>query len=417
MSGNGMPPPASLEKRNQAPRICFIHVPKTAGTSAIALMRRHLGAGNLYHVQNRQVPFVTRFIQRHRFVAGHFYLRDFAAEAFRNTYVFTILRDPVERVISQYRYFRRLREVGDDRDVALAQQSDLADILRRPRHENNSRWINAVTTRFSGEGVHKIADRESLRKAKHHLRLLDLVGLQECFAETYSRLAENLGWETSEVVYDNQTEPELATTDNLEPGCRTLIEERNALDRELYEEARELFASRHSPPPNREQLLEIEATPRESGTRDVFFERIELLGSNSENHIQPGAAVALRFHIRSRINCPDLTIGIAVKDQTGLQIYGTNSWLHGHRLSIARNEAMEIEMIMEGPPAEGWYSLITALHPGRDSSQYCYQWLEEGLRFCVVPRQKSNFIGVANLHAKFSLARHLPAYLQVRRVA
>jgi len=379
-------------------------------------MRRHLGPGNLYHAESRHTLFVTQLIRRYRFVAGHFFLRDFAADAFRDTYVFTILRDPVERVISQYRYFRRVQGVADDRDVLLAKQSDLADILRRPKHENNSRWINASTTRFSGEGVHTIADRESLRKAKHHLRLLDLVGLQESFAETYSRLAEDLGWNESELVYRNQTEPDPAT-EKLEPGLRDLIEERNPLDRELYEDARALFASRHSPPSDREQLLEIEGMPMESGTREIFFERIELLESNSENHIQLGAAITFRFHIRSRINCPNLTLGIAIKDQTGLQIYGTNSWLHGKRLSIARDEAMEIEMTMESPPAEGWYSLVTALHPGRDSSQCCYQWLEEGLRFCVVARQKVDFIGVANLHARFCVAHHLPVYLQTPRVA
>jgi lipopolysaccharide transport system ATP-binding protein len=157
--------------------------------------------------------------------------------------------------------------------------------------------------------------------------------------------------------------------------------------------------------------------PMESGTKEVFFEQIELLGSNSEHHIQHGAAITLRFRIRSRINCPDLTVGIAIKDQTGLQIYGTNSWLHGQRLSIARDGAMEVEMTMESPPAEGWYSLVAALHPGRDSSQCCYQWLEEGLRFCVVARHKLNFIGMANLHARFAVAHQLPVYLQARRVA
>jgi Wzt C-terminal domain/Sulfotransferase family len=411
-----MTTPASPEGRIQASRICFIHVPKTAGTSAIALMRRHLGPGNLYHAENRYTPFVARLIRRYRFVAGHFFLRDFAADAFRDTYVFTILRDPVEQVISQYRYFRQVQGLADDRDVLLAKQSNLAEILRSPKWENNSRWINAMTTCFSGEGVHKIADRESLRKAKHHLRLLDLVGLQESFAETYSRLAEDLGWKKSTLVYHNQTEPDPAT-ENLKPGLRDLIEARNPLDRELYEEARVLFASRHSPPPNREQLLKIEGMPMESGTKEVFFERIELVGSNSENQIQLGAAITLRFHIRSRINCPNLTLGIAIKDQTGLQIYGTNSWLQGKRLSIARYEAIEIEITMESPPAEGWYSLVTALHPGRDSCQYCYQWLEEGLRFCVVVRQKVDFIGVANLHARFSVAHPLPVYLSAPRVA
>jgi hypothetical protein len=86
-------------------------------------------------------------------------------------------------------------------------------------------------------------------------------------------------------------------------------------------------------------------------------------------------------------------------------IYGTNSWLHGHRLSVARDEAIEIELAMESPQAAGWYSIVTALHPGRDSSQFCYQWLEEGLRFYVVAKQKPDFIGVANLRAKFTVAQ------------
>jgi hypothetical protein len=244
-----LPPVSSAEtpvkaaiaaKAREVARICFIHVPKAAGTSVIALMQQHLGATNLYHAENRHTLLVAQLLRRYRFVAGHFFLRDFAADAFRDSYIFTILRDPVERVLSQYRYFRRVQGVSDDRDVHLAKQNDLADILRRPKHENNARWINAMTTRFSGEGVHKIADRESLRKAKHHLRLLDLVGIQESFPETYSRLAEDLGWKESEVLFYNQTEQN-PVAGKLEPDLHELIGERNWLDRELYEEARALF--------------------------------------------------------------------------------------------------------------------------------------------------------------------------------
>src|ERR1700736_3472456 len=98
-----MTTPASPASRIHASRICFIHVPKAAGTSAIALMRRHLAPGNLYHAENGHTLLVTQLIRRYRFVAGHFFLRDFVADAFRDTYVFPIPRDPVERVISQYR--------------------------------------------------------------------------------------------------------------------------------------------------------------------------------------------------------------------------------------------------------------------------------------------------------------------------
>lgn len=104
---------------------------KAAGTSVLSVMRAHFGAGNVFHVQESRflsVP-IAHLLRRHDVIAGHFIVRNLSNEVLESAFVFTFLRDPLERLLSQYGFFRHMYE-GNHPDVALARTQNLTEILR-----------------------------------------------------------------------------------------------------------------------------------------------------------------------------------------------------------------------------------------------------------------------------------------------
>ena len=94
-----------------APPIVFLHLFKCGGTSAIDRIGRIVGKDRLYHARSldileRDLSISGSAIQNTAVIAGHVPLpaiqRHFPASP-----IFTIVRDPIDRMISQYFHFRR----------------------------------------------------------------------------------------------------------------------------------------------------------------------------------------------------------------------------------------------------------------------------------------------------------------------
>ena len=103
--------------------VVFLHIPKTAGTSLIELVSRNFGQDEVLRITDVQRPIaeITAEIELAlaagaRFICGHF---PFAVVAplGDDVQVFTMLRDPVERMVSLYTFWR-FRDPGSDADPA-----------------------------------------------------------------------------------------------------------------------------------------------------------------------------------------------------------------------------------------------------------------------------------------------------------
>jgi len=391
-----MPVPLPL---NAHSKICFLHIPKTAGTSVIEMMRQEIAPEQFYYAHGQCISPRSRFLQIPQILIGHFFLRDFSPRFFSDTYVFTFLRHPVDRVISQYYFFRQLPRRSHDPEVVLAKSYPLRDILLGVG--DNARWNNVQTTWLSGETASKIADRQSLRRAIHNLRLLDFVGVYEQLQASWSRLAANLGLANGKLPMCNRT-AERPALNELDPELVKLIEEKNAWDLELYAEACSLFGSNRVPPRHRHELLQIDEIPKEIGTRDVFFEEINFVAEGARGlPIQHGDTIRIRLTLGSHIDCPDLTVGFAIRDHWGVQIYGTNTWLKGHRIAIRKGQSLSVDLTIKARLDDGTYSFVAATHPGADSSNICFHWIERALEFRVIGSSRAQFDGLVDLEAEF----------------
>jgi hypothetical protein len=92
-------------------RIVFLHLFKCGGTTVIERLRSRLGAASVLHI--RDVPAFDVALRRdptmaarHAAVVGHLSLPLLEAH-FADWAWVTVLRDPVDRMLSQYHHFRR----------------------------------------------------------------------------------------------------------------------------------------------------------------------------------------------------------------------------------------------------------------------------------------------------------------------
>jgi hypothetical protein len=223
--------------------LIFLHIPKTAGTTLRKILERqyrHSGILEVYdkrvldHLELegteilRQVPLrETGLLAGHIVFGWHRFLPG------RAVYL-TMLRDPVDRVVSLYYYVRedpRMPLHFAVRDGSVG----LEDYLKRGLDPEAS---NGQTYWLSGG----LSGEEALRWAKRNLDFFPVVGIQERFDESLVLFRRVFGWRS---VFYSKRNVVLARprTEDLPDRVRRLISERNQLDLELYDYARRRFES------------------------------------------------------------------------------------------------------------------------------------------------------------------------------
>jgi hypothetical protein len=100
-------------------RIVFLHIPKTAGQSVHAALEAGFGSGALCPARvNEQLKLLSRVqLNRYQVFSGHFDWNHL--DCLKGpVYSFTVLRDPVERILSFYFFLRKQGMALSDEDRA-----------------------------------------------------------------------------------------------------------------------------------------------------------------------------------------------------------------------------------------------------------------------------------------------------------
>lgn len=224
-------------------RPLFLHLPKTAGTTLVGILEREY-AGRLHFRAYgpagdwlRRLDGLTPAQRRElAFVAGHMAFGLHRELPGANVYL-TLVRDPVERIVSHYHYIRS-RPDGLGHAQALEGVSSLEDYVRDSVF---ARIVNNGQTRLLGSDLRCAggsADATTLERACAVLERDDvIVGLQDRFDESLLLMVRALGWGYPAYRPENvgRNRPHVG---DLPAETVALIRERNALDLELYEHAR-----------------------------------------------------------------------------------------------------------------------------------------------------------------------------------
>lgn len=210
-------------------RINFVHVPKYGGTTIYELLKENFPESEIYphrkvkkgrvmsyNLQDMQDVFREFPNIHHKVVAGHFPMWFFLEKdnTYDQSFFFAVLRDPVERVLSQYR-----------------------DRLRNAKKEISPLDVpsNMMCKMFCSDNT--LEGEELLQNSIQNLNRMDYVIFMDTFDRDVAHLFRRLGLKLGKSV------PKFNSTEKtyVSPEMISKIKELNELDIRFYEYAKQRF--------------------------------------------------------------------------------------------------------------------------------------------------------------------------------
>ena len=237
------------------PIIAFVHIPKTAGGALTTMFVNAYSRTGVYDTGNyvsgpeKALGKITRKSgsweswQRRggRIAIGHTPYGLLGPNLPADTRYVTLLREPVDRVLSHY--YRHIHREG------------LSDVERGPRQRERAGSLEEALVEMRLPALCNLSTRllcshptletlppSALDEAKENLRSFAFVGIQERFEESVVLLQRMLGLGPVPYVDKHVSRPgQRPSVDEISDEDRALVLEHNQFDAELYALGRELF--------------------------------------------------------------------------------------------------------------------------------------------------------------------------------
>lgn len=221
------------------PLLLFLHIPKTAGSTLMQIIERQYSPEAIL-IQHQPTihqalgALPSGAIDRFEVAMGHLWFGVHALVPRAATYI-TVLRDPIERVISHYYFVQQHPEHylhGVSRGMSLEEYVTSGC---------SNELANDQTRLLAGGAID--TPSEMLAIAKQNLeRHFAVVGLTEEFDQSLLLMQRCFGWRSPFYLKRNVTRhPSKA---QLPAATLRVVEQHNQLDLELYRFARERFHAR-----------------------------------------------------------------------------------------------------------------------------------------------------------------------------
>jgi hypothetical protein len=236
--------------RTPEQRVVFIHIQKTAGSSIVSALQ--IQAGMKLPSHGDLVSAKGPSHDTNRFVLGHFGFNK-TLEVPDPKFCFTFLRDPIDRIISLYHYWRE--DTKNKYPVfQAAKEVDLETFLQSDSPNVRAHIDNVQTWTFVGDcwgAVRRqhghLSSHELLAIAKNNLATLDFIGFQENYRADSELLFQMLAFDAPVGhVAVNKTAGRPRRED-LPASTLRLMTPLVELDNELYQYALELRQRRGIP--------------------------------------------------------------------------------------------------------------------------------------------------------------------------
>ncbi len=232
---------------SQDQKLCFIHIPKTAGTTLTALLDSKFHEKEICpaRVGTELVKIPRADLAQYRLFRGHFFYDTGSLLPLGLVYI-TLLRNPIERVISDYEFMRRCipSRVEGMRNHQKALTMTLKEYVNDPE---NLSMANSQTRHLS-LSAYKDSPEQWLEAAKQNLtEKFACVGLVEQFQDSMALLSYTFGWNPLAEYQNLMVAPsKRLKQEQIEPEVLEAIASRNALDIALYDYAKKQFESRYA---------------------------------------------------------------------------------------------------------------------------------------------------------------------------
>jgi hypothetical protein len=225
--------------------VFFVHVPRTGGTALRHMLERMTPRANTWRIydwqsENAAIGADLATVARYRLVVGHFRIGVWAP--FADQPLLTVLRDPVARMLSFYRYThirnaRLFHAPAGTVDFATFAASDPGMAFSNLQTYQLSSRVPAPER--AGPEDDQVLCRLDLHEAIGSLtRPNVLPGITEDMERTVALMSVMLNIDPPAMVTANVSRD---PTHEVDKPTRSLIRENNALDVELFNEATEIF--------------------------------------------------------------------------------------------------------------------------------------------------------------------------------
>ncbi|MCQ6282351.1 sulfotransferase family 2 domain-containing protein [Bacillus sp. EB600] len=213
--------------------LIFMHIPKTAGITLRSIIKNQYMPEEVINTFEHDTGFETieyrvRTENIKCLLSHHpFGIHKLVHKPF--TYV-TMLRDPVDRVISAYYYLHKNTDTLEEFKKKI-DNVNLKEFVTQD-DKDFQYFVNNMQTRIvSGEFDPK---RANLNKAKDNFRdYFSVIGITEMFDESMNLMKEKFNWGDIHYTKQNVTKKR-PLKENVPEEIIKLIEEKNQLDLELY---------------------------------------------------------------------------------------------------------------------------------------------------------------------------------------
>jgi hypothetical protein len=217
--------------------IVLVHIQKTAGTTLRRILERRYPPESIYHCYLKtnqeardgfaQLPAEAK--HRVRCVLGHVYFGFGELVPSPVTYL-TILRDPVERILSLYHYILRQPDHRLHAEMT-AQHTTLEEFVSRDDEVEVNNMQTRMIAGYLGDGA---VPPEMIAAAQANLenRFL-LAGITERFDEFLMLINRELAW-PREFFESKNVDPNRSHRTNLPDSVVDTINAHNQLDLDLY---------------------------------------------------------------------------------------------------------------------------------------------------------------------------------------
>jgi hypothetical protein len=235
-------------------QLLFLHVNKTAGSTLTGVLSNRFVARDCLALYFGREPEVHD-LQRFRYITGH--LTFSILDLFEGPpFVFTFLRDPIERALSAYSFYRTFfppdyrppRAIYDRSPrryelltefMRLARECTIEELIDRAPEAAREFLGNRQARTLSRS--HPLGRDESLDEALEGLERCDFVGLSEHVHESVQLLTRRLGWRPLGAIPRANVTPVRLGRDGVLPEGMDALRDLTAVDRELYDRGRELY--------------------------------------------------------------------------------------------------------------------------------------------------------------------------------